>query len=151
MAKSFVENSRKILRNVSYTFDNKSQYLKVTPEPPINFMKGSNYDSCGCAGGMGSYGGGLQCYIVGAYVEPSINDCITEPCIQDWVLARAMWTLGRIRSKYTGVTLYGGVQIAGEQLVAEGQAKMDQLLKESNQNHKNQVPLIDFEKKTLIR
>lgn len=130
MAKSFVENSRKILRNITYTFDNKTQYLKVTPEPPLAYMKDGSATTCCGGGANSSFGSGLQCYLVGAYVEPSIIECLSEPWVQDWVLARAMWTVGRIRSTFTGTNIYGGVQIAGEQLVSEGQTRMDQLLKE---------------------
>ena len=135
MAKSFVEHSRKMLRYLTYTFDPKTQYLKIMPEPSWSGMSPYDSDCSGCASTSVGYGGGLQCYLLGVYVEPSIEDCLSETWVQDWVLARSMWTLGRIRGAFSSVTMLGGVTITGDQLISEGKEKMDILLKELRQDN----------------
>jgi hypothetical protein len=126
MAKGFVENSRKMLRYVSYQFDPKTQYLKIMPEPGSSGMLGTGGTCNSCNGSENTN----QCYIVGLYVEPLIQELLSEYWVREWVTARALWTLGRIRGKFAGVTLYGGVQILGEQLVSEANERMKELMAE---------------------
>lgn len=144
MAKSFVEMSRDMLRYVSYRFDAKTQWLQITPEPPFNQM-GSGLDDFeeSCCGGS-NLSRNSQCYIAGLYLEPTIQECLSEYWVREWVLARAMWTLGRMRSKFTGVTLYGGIQLNGDQLVQEGSKRMEQLLKELRQDLYYSAPAVFF-------
>jgi hypothetical protein len=136
MAKSFVEMSRDLLRYVSYNFNPKTQFLKITPEPPFSQMGLTNQVGCGCNGQTGNnFSRNAQCYLAGLYLEPTVQEMLGEYWVREWVVARAMWTLGRIRGAFTGVTVYGGVQLLGEQLIQVGQQRMDQLLKELRQDY----------------
>lgn len=125
MARDFVDQSKKMLRYVSYQFNPRTQYLKVMPEPA-----GSTFGfetSCCNAQLMRA---GSQCYILGVYIEPSIETLLGTYFIKEYVLAQAMITLGRIRSTFGGVTLYGGATLAGDQLAAKGEEKAEKLLAE---------------------
>lgn len=126
MARSFVEHSKKMLRYVSYTFDPKTQFLKIIPEPSWRAMGTTNSDCCASE----KIGTGTQCYIMGVYVEPPIQELLSEYFVREWVLARAQYTLAKIRGKFANIQLYGGVTISGDALATEAKDRMDQLLKE---------------------
>ena len=125
MARSFVEHSRKMLRYISYQFDPKTQYLRLTPSPPIGYSS-----DCCRTGGMADYNGGTQCYMVGLYVEPPVEECLSEYWVREYVLARAMQTLGLIRSKFGGVTVFGGQTLEGTTLLQQGTTRIETLMKE---------------------
>ncbi len=139
MAKSFVEQSRRMLRYVSYIFDPKTQFLKVTPEPSWNSMGTST--QCGNCDDMNN---GRQCWIVGLYTEPPIEQVLNEYWIKEWVLARAQYTLAKIRGKFQNIQLYGGVTIAGDALATEAKDTMDRLLKELRQDNYYTEPAMFF-------
>lgn len=128
MARSFVEHSKKMLRYVSYQFNPKTQFLKMTPEPASSTFSGSA--SC-CSGTNGVINpNSTQCYIVGVYLEPPVEHILSSYFIREYVLALAMTTLGRIRNTFGGVTLYGGATLQGADLVAKGEEKQKELLAE---------------------
>lgn len=126
MARAFVEHSRKMLRYVSYIFDPKTQYLKIIPEPSWNAMGTTNSECCGAE----KIGTGTQCYILGAYVEPPVQELLSEYFVREWVLARAKYVLANIRGKYTNIQLFGGVTITGDALANEAKERMEKLMSE---------------------
>lgn len=123
MAKGFVEMSRDMLRYVSHQFDPKTQFLKVTPEPSWSVM--GNGNSCKSCGDRNF---GLQCYIVGLYVEPTIEQCVSEYFVREWTIARAMFILGQIRGMYGNTTLFSGVTLDGLQLQQYAKERMTELM-----------------------
>lgn len=135
MAKSFVEQSQKMLRYVTYQFNPHTQYLKVMPEPAGAV---SEYNSeCCHAQQMRSAN---QCYILGVYVEPPVEQILSNYFIKEYVLALSMITLGRIRSTYGGVTLFGGATLNGDQLISKGEEKSEKLLKELRDEYRWSSP-----------
>lgn len=135
MARSFVEHSKKMLRYVTYQFNPKTQYLKITPEP-----RSTASDSLSCCTGAGINPMLTQCYMVGVYLEPQVQTILSSYFIKEYVLALAMVTLGRIRSTFGGVTLYGGATLTGDQLVQQGQEKVDKLLAELRDEMRYSAP-----------
>lgn len=131
MARSFVEHSKKILRYVSYQFNPKTQYLKLMPEPAgSNNLSNSTCPSATCCNNAVMNPNSMQCYIVGVYLEPPVEQILSSYFIKEYVLALSMVTLGRIRSTYGGVTLYGGATLTGQDLLAKGEEKVKELLAE---------------------
>jgi len=128
MAKSFVEQSKKMLRYVSYKFNPKTQYLKLIPEPTNSYTDVASLTCCNTSTARTSVG--FQCYMVGVYLEPTVESLLSSYFIKEYVLAQAMIVLGRIRSTFGGVTLYGGATLTGEQLLSKGEEKADKLLVE---------------------
>ena len=109
MARSFIEHTRKMLRYVSYHFDPKTQYLKVHPEPGNS---------------------GQQAYILGVKTESPVGEMLSNYFIREYVLARAMQTIGIVRSKYGNATLYSGQTITGAELQTRGDTRITELMKE---------------------
>lgn len=139
MARSFVEHSKKILRYVSYQFNPKTQYLKIMPEPAA----ATNLTNSSCSSGCNTAimnPMSTQCYIVGVYLEPKVEHILSSYFIKEYVLALAMITLGRIRSTYGGVTLYGGATLTGDQLLQEGKEKAEKLLQELRDEMRYSAP-----------
>jgi hypothetical protein len=126
MARSFIEHTRKMLRYVSYSFNPKTQYLKVHPEPRTTSSTGC---TDGCSGAsMSSFS--KQAYIIGVKVEPPVEQMLSEYFVQEYVLALAMQTIGMIRSKFGNTTLYSGQTLNGDALYQQGTARIEQLMKE---------------------
>jgi hypothetical protein len=140
MARSFVEHSKKMLRYVSYQFNPKTQYLKMTPEPA--YPGATNYAGDCCDGPV--IGSNSQCYIVGVYLEPPVEHLLSSYFIKEYVLALAMITLGRIRNTFGGVTLYGGATLTGQDLIAKGEEKAKELLAELRDQLRYSAPPMFF-------
>jgi hypothetical protein len=136
MARSFTEHSKKMLRYVSYQFNPRTQYLKMTPEPANSYSGAAS----GCIGINSNIASANQCYIVGLYLEPPVEHLISSYFIKEYVLALAMITLGRIRSTFGGVTLFGGATLAGETLLTKGNEKADKLLAELRDEMRYSAP-----------
>jgi len=124
LAKSFIELAGRMLRYVTYSFDPKTQYLKIHPEPNTH----RNSSECCNRSTMGSRG--KQAYVIGVKVEAPINELMSEYFIREYVLARAMQVIGNIRSTYQQVTLYSGQTLNGDQMYTQGTARIETLLKE---------------------
>lgn len=140
LAKSFVEQSRKMLRYTSYQFDPKTQYLKLTPSPySSNNLNNTNADS-GCCDVKANN----MCYIAGLYLEPSIEECLNEYWIKEFVIAKATQALGSIRGKFANVTLYGGIQLQGEQLTSWANTRLTELMKELRDENRYVAPPVHF-------
>lgn len=136
MAKDFVDHSKKMLRYVSYQFNARTQYLKITPEPAGTTF---GFETSCC--GSGTMQMGNQCYVLGVYIEPTVETLLSTYFIKEYVLALAMVTLGRIRSTFGGVTLYGGATLEGSQLVEKGEAKVEKLLAELRDEYRYSSPM----------
>lgn len=136
MARSFVEHSKKILRYVSYQFNPKTQYLKLMPEPAAASYNDQTSCSATCCNNGIMNPMSTQCYIVGVYLEPPVEQIISSYFIKEYVLAQAMVTLGRIRSTFGNVTLYGGATLTGDQLVAKGEERIKELMMEHRDQYR---------------
>jgi len=129
LARSFVETTKRMLRYVSYTWDERTQYLKLHPEPPIQMQADPNGDTCGCASTpMG--GSGNQCYIIGVYLEAPVEELLSTYWVREYVLARAKQVLGTIRAKYTNGKLYDGTWFDASSLLQEGSTRIEKLMDE---------------------
>jgi len=137
MARSFVEHSKKILRYVSYQFNPKTQYLKLMPEPAGSNFSNSTCASANCCDNAIMNPHSMQCYIVGAYLEPPVEQILSSYFIKEYVLALSMITLGRIRNTYGGVTLYGGATLTGQDLLSKGEEKAKELLVELRDQYRH--------------
>ena len=128
LAKSFVDQAQKMLRYTSYTFDPNSQYLKVIPEPGFN--TGYADPLYGDDGRCGPYANHGQCYLIGVYLSPTVEEMLGTYWVQEYVLAKAKTVLGSIRGMFGSVQLYGGATIDGKELVAEGNERIKELMDE---------------------
>lgn len=100
LAKGYVEHIRKMFRNVTWTFNQKTQYLKIYPEPKY----GSQY-----------------CYLLGVYLEPSIREILNEEFIKNYTYGQALKIIGKIRGRYGAISLVGGATIDGASATEEGE------------------------------
>jgi len=78
-------------------FDERTQYLQMYPQP-----------------GSSRFYGVLACYL-----ERPIRDLVKEQWVYEYALALTKITIGRVRSKFTGVTLLGSGTLNYD-LLAEG-------------------------------
>lgn len=139
LARSFVEQSKKMLRYISYTWDERTQYLKMTPEPPLQAQSGG---TCCSSSVMGGYAN--QCYLIGVYLEAPVTELLSTYFVREYVLARAKQTIGLIRSKFGGVTLYGGATLDGTALMQDGTARIEVLMKELRNDNYYTAPAAFF-------
>jgi len=108
--KNWLEVREKLLATRRYfTFDDRTQYLTFYP-PPRTPGSGSRF-----------YG------IVGCYVERRLKDIIKEPWVYQYALALSKISIGNVRGKYTGTTMFGGGQINYNDLLAQGLAEKEKL------------------------
>lgn len=141
LAKSFVETSKKMLRYVSYQFDPHTQYLKITPAP----ISSSTTSSGGSTGGSDCCTRkSNMCWIAGLYMEPDIVTCLNEYWVKEYVMAKAAQTLGFSRSTFTGVVLFGGVQLQGESLFTYATSRIEALIKELRDEARYASPALFF-------
>ncbi len=104
--KEFLDMREKVLATRrDLKFDPRSQYLQIYPQP----SKSSRF-----------YG------VVSSYVERPIRDVIKEQWVYEYVLALSMITIGRVRGKFSNVSLLGGGSLNYD-LVSEGSAKKESL------------------------
>lgn len=89
--KNWLETREKLLaQQRSYTFDPRTQLLRMYPQPNASQSN------------VRFYG------VVSCYVERPIRDVIKELWVYQYSLALSKIVVGRIRGKYTGTTLFGG-------------------------------------------
>lgn len=96
----------------SYTFDERTQYLTITPSP-------------GTPGSSGRFYAVIPCY-----VERPLKDIIKEQWVQQYALALVKIQLGNVRGKYQGTQLFGGGTLNTDMLsqgLTEKQALEQQL------------------------
>ena len=115
------------------------------PEPAAaNNLSNSTCPSATCCNNAIMNPMATQCYIVGVYLEPPVEQILSSYFIKEYVLALAMITLGRIRSTYGGVTLYGGATLTGQDLLAKGEEKVKELLAELRDQMRYSAPPMFF-------
>ena len=89
--KNWLETREKLLaQQRSYTFDPRTQLLRMYPQPNASESNTRFYG------------------VVSCYVERPIRDVIKELWVYQYSLALSKIVVGRIRGKYTGTTLFGG-------------------------------------------
>ena len=108
---------RSFAQTPRYRFDVYSQRLRITPEP----NRRSHYIG-----------------ILGLYLERPVADIIKQRWVQHYALAIAKIAIGQIRTKFGSVTLFGGGQINGTDLLSQGleekQRLEDEILKTNMEN-----------------
>jgi hypothetical protein len=103
--KEWLELREKLLvTKPSLLFNDRTQYLKLVPEPRNRY-----------------YG------IVACYVERPVKDLVRELWVYKYSLALTKLVVGRVRTKYSNVTLLGGGNINGDDLLAEGKEEKEAL------------------------
>lgn len=108
--KNWLETREKVLAQRRYfTFDDRTQYLVFYP-PPRTPGSGSRF-----------YG------VIACYVERPLRDIIKEQWVYQYALALSKITVGNIRSKYQGTTLFGGGQINGTDILSQGLEEKNKL------------------------
>lgn len=108
--KNWLKDREKMLAQRRHlTFDDRTQYMVMFP-PPRTPGSGSQF-----------WG------IVKCYVERALRDIIKEPWVYQYALALSKITVGNIRGKYQGTSLFGGGQINGTDLLSQGLAEKEKL------------------------
>jgi hypothetical protein len=108
--KDWLKNREKLLATKpSFDFDDRTQIMRLYPQPQTSQGQRIQYYAV------------LQCY-----VERALRDVIKEQWVYQYSLALCKITLGRIRGKFTGTTLFGGGAVNADML-AEGLAEKKEL------------------------
>tara|TARA_R110000868_G_scaffold411565_1_gene705371 strand:+ start:53 stop:1126 length:1074 start_codon:yes stop_codon:yes gene_type:complete len=106
--KDWLKNREKMLaQKRSYTFNDRTQYLTMTPSP-------------GTPSSSHFYG------VVSCYVERPLRDIIKEQWVYQYALALSKISVGNVRGKYSGTTLFGGGSINIDML-AQGLSEKEKL------------------------
>ena len=105
--KEFIDTREKLLATRrDFRFDPRTQYLTMYPQPSKSRFYG----------------------VISCYVERPIRDLIKEQWVYQYALALSKITIGRVRSKFTGVTLLGGGSLNYD-LLQEGITEKSELEK----------------------
>lgn len=108
--KNWLEVREKLLAIRRYfTFDERTQYLTFYPPPGTSSSSGRFYG------------------VVGCYIERRLKDIIKEPWVYQYALALSKISIGNVRGKYTGTTMFGGGQINYNDLLSQGLAEKEKL------------------------
>ena len=108
--KNWLETREKLLAiKRSYTFDERTQILRMFPQPR---SKDSN---------IRFYG------VVSCYVERPIRDILKELWVYQYALALTKISVANIRGKYGNVTLFGGGSLNATDLMSQGLSEKDKL------------------------
>jgi len=106
--KEFVETREKMLATRrDLKFDPRTQYLTMYPQPNKNRFYG----------------------VISCYVERPIRDIVKEQWVYKYALALSKITLGRIRGRFTGISLLGGGQLNTD-VLQEGIREKEELEKQ---------------------
>jgi hypothetical protein len=104
--KQWLDTREKVLATKrSYEFDERSQYLRMYPEPSNSVR----------------FYGVLHCYI-----ERPIRDLIKELWVYQYALALTKITVGNVRGKFSNINLFGG-QVFTTEIMQQGIAERDKL------------------------
>jgi hypothetical protein len=118
--KGFIDTRNKVLAlNVQYRFDNRTQMLRLIPEPR------DNHTFLG---------------VVGCYVERPIKDVIRERWVQKYALALTKIAIARVREKFSGTNLFGGGQVNSSSLLQEGIKEKETLETELMNSYQDVTP-----------
>lgn len=109
--KIWLKTREKVLALKPYfRFYPEQQLLRITPEPDT---KATPY-----------FG------LIGAYVQKPVRDLISQLWIYKYTMAQIKVTMGFIRGKYNGTSLFGGQTVNHQDLMSQGIAEMAELEKE---------------------
>lgn len=118
--KGFIDTRNKVLAlTPQFRFDNKSQILRIIPEPRDNH----------------TYLG-----VVGCYIERPIKDLIKERWVWKYSLALTKIAIARTREKYSGTNLFGGGSVNSQSILAEGTADKEKLETELMTSYADAMP-----------
>jgi hypothetical protein len=108
--KDFLETREKLLATKrSYTFDDRTQTLRLYPQPDAR-------------------GNGVRFYgVVSCYVERPVRDIIKEHWVYQYTLALTKIAVANIRGKYGNVALFGGGSLNSSDLMSQGLAEKEKL------------------------
>ena len=105
--KEWLETREKLLAiKQSISFDERTQYLKLTPEPA----------------NQRRFYGAIACY-----VERPVRDLVKELWVYQYATALTKIVVGRVRGKYGSTNLMGGGNLDGEALLSEGNEEKKEL------------------------
>lgn len=94
---------------VSYDFNPDTQRLRLYKHQGQRFSNG--------------------CYMLGIYIEKSIEHMLTKTWVQDYATALVKITMGNTLTKFGGTTI-GGLQINGNDVLTQGIEEKNQLLEQ---------------------
>jgi hypothetical protein len=107
--KDWLKNREKLLaQRRSITFNERTQYMTMTPSPGTGSSPARFYG------------------IVACYVEKPLKDLIKEQWVYQYALALSKISVGNVRGKYSGTTLFGGGTINIDML-AQGLSEKEKL------------------------
>ena len=108
--KNWLETREKLLATKrSYTFDERTQILRMFPQP------GSNVSN------IRFYG------VLACYVERPIRDILKELWVYQYALALTKMAVANIRGKYGSVQLFGGGSLNSTDFMTQGLAEKEAL------------------------
>ena len=108
--KQFLDLRKKMFSSTPRVlFDVRTQRMRLIPEPT---------DDKGFIG------------VIGCYMERPVSDLLKERWVQQYSLALTKIAIGNVRSKYSGVTLFGGGSINGSDLLSQGLKEKETLEQE---------------------
>jgi hypothetical protein len=101
--KNWLETREKLLATKrSYTFDDRTQLLRMFPQPNAS------------SSNVRFYG------VVSCYVERPIRDILKELWVYQYSLALTKMAVANIRGKYGNVTLFGGGSLNSSEFMSQG-------------------------------
>ena len=101
--KNWLETREKLLATKrSYTFDDRTQILRMFPQPGAS------------SSNVRFYG------VVSCYVERPIRDILKELWVYQYALALTKMSVANIRGKYGNVTLFGGGSLNASEFMSQG-------------------------------
>jgi hypothetical protein len=110
ITKEYLKVREKTLSQYYYFyFDPRTQYLKLLPDPSVQTVTSRWFGLIGC------------------YVERQIKYLVMEPWVQQYALALTKITIGQIRGKYSGQSLFGGGSINYNDMLSQGLAEKEKL------------------------
>ena len=121
--KGWIDTRKRVLAQTPhFRFDNRTQILRIIPEPiPTESYLG----------------------LVGCYLERPIRDLVRELWVQKYSLALSRISVGAVREKFSGTTLFGGGTISTS-ILAQGFLEKDALEKELMNSYQDNLPPLFF-------
>jgi len=108
--KNWLETREKLLATRrSYTFDERTQILRMFPQPNSNISNVRFYGVLAC------------------YVERPIRDILKELWVYQYSLALTKMAVANIRGKYGAVQLFGGGSLNSSDLMSQGLSEKEAL------------------------
>jgi len=108
--KNWLETREKMLATKrSYAFDERTQILRMFPQPNANSSNVRFYGVLAC------------------YVERPIRDILKELWVYQYALALTKIAVANIRGKYGNVTLFGGGSLNSSEFMSQGLSEKEKL------------------------